>query len=131
MNQTLNEMKHTKPHGSGEWLVERGLALACLPFLVWFIYCMIFFVGGNSPHNSLHNFLSITANMVMMIVFLGCFNLYATLAMKVVFEDYISKVKVRNAVIKIMYLISAAAFLGSVYSILVIGKVLGGYAYGL
>ena len=109
----------SKNHASKEWLYERIAAAISIPLLIWLIVNLVEMNCSDCDVN-LMTFLSKTHNAILLVLFLGNFLFYSTLAMKVVFEDYIHNLKLRDNLIKIMYVAGVAAFALAAYSILTI-----------
>ena len=101
--------------GSREWLNERFSALFSIPLLLWFIFSI-------SPicHTSLESFLLEPINAILMVVFIGFFLDYTTLAMKVVVEDYVHCECMKLALIWGMKFLALFAFVTATYSIIYI-----------
>lgn len=108
-------MSGNKHHASREWLVERISGAISIPLLIWLVVNLISFKCG--CYKSLGDFLSRELNVILLIIFIGNFLFYSTLAMKVVFEDYVSNTGVRNFLIKLMYVAGVAGFALAVYAI--------------
>jgi succinate dehydrogenase / fumarate reductase membrane anchor subunit len=105
-----NNVKISERHGAGEWKIERLLQLALIPLFVWVASSGFTLAGADydvvlqwfaNPLNA--GLAGITA-----VVFFG----FASLAWKVILEDYVPQVGVRNALLlvaNLVFLVLAAA----------------------
>ncbi len=101
--------------GSKEWLNERFSALFSIPLLLWFIFSLC-----SSCHTSIESFLLQPFNAILMVMFIGFFLDYTTLAMKVVVEDYVHCECMKLALIWGMKFLALLAFVSATYSIIYI-----------
>ncbi len=105
----------SKHHASREWLIERISGAISIALLGWLIVNLI------CKQADLPALLGSTLNVTLLVIFIGNFLLYGTLAMKVVFEDYIQNLTIRNLLIKLMYVAGVAGFALAVAAIMNIG----------
>lgn len=106
-----------KHHASKEWLYERIAGAISIPLLIWLVFNLAE-MNCSYCHSSLAAFLSKTHNVILLVLFLINFLLYSTLAMKVVFEDYIHNIPLRNFLIKFMYIAGVSGFVLALAAIL-------------
>ncbi len=116
----MNTQTHNKHHASREWLHERIAAVISIPLLIWLITSLVRF--GCGCYGTLADFLSRPLNTALLIIFIGSFMHYTTLAMKVVFEDYVSNIPVRNFIIKFICVAGIAGFVLGVVAVLKISN---------
>jgi succinate dehydrogenase / fumarate reductase membrane anchor subunit len=118
MTDTTN--KHIKErataHGASEWMNERVMALFSVPLMLWFI-CKILQVH-KSCHENLADIIKQPINAVLLIMFIGFFLYYSTLAMKVVVEDYVHCKCVKLFLILSMKFVGIFSFVASCLAIL-------------
>lgn len=110
-----NETKQDH-HASREWLHERYAAVISIPLLIWLVINLIRFSRGH--YGSFGDFIASPVNATLLMVFIGVFMYYTILAMKVVFEDYISNIKLRDCLIKFMYFAGFAGFILATIAVL-------------
>jgi len=89
MSDSISKIKKSRAIAEGchEWAAERIYGLFSIPLMAWLVVSLIMLARGD--YSNLGNFLSYAHNVVLLILFLGFFTYYTSLAMKVVFEDYI------------------------------------------
>ena len=87
--------------GTSHWWAQRLTAVALLPLSFWFVWSVINLVGVD--HIGFTNWLNESANLVLMILFVGSLFYHMQLGLQVVIEDYIhsEKKKVTSLVLNL------------------------------
>ena len=73
--------------GTSHWWAQRLTAVALLPLSLWFVWSVINLVGVD--HIGFKNWLNESANLVLMILFVGSLFYHMQLGLQVVIEDYV------------------------------------------
>ena len=87
--------------GTSHWWAQRLTAVALLPLSLWFVWSVINLVGVD--HIGFKNWLNESANLVLMILFVGSLFYHMQLGLQVVIEDYVhgEKKKVTSLVLNL------------------------------
>lgn len=115
MIQNTRKSKATA-EGSHEWLTERVTALFSIPLLLWLIVGLVRISCG--CFGSLKDFISEPINAIAIITLFACFLVYTSLALKVVFEDYVKCNCLKWTLILGVKFISIVTFITAVFAIL-------------
>jgi succinate dehydrogenase / fumarate reductase, membrane anchor subunit len=105
-----NNVKISERHGAGEWKIERLLQLALIPLLVWVLSSGFTLAGGGYDAAVAWFASPLNAGLAVatVVVFFG----FASLAWKVILEDYVPNAGTRGLltiVLNIVFLVLAAA----------------------
>jgi len=110
-----NNVKISERHGAGEWLTERVLLAALLPLGVW-AASSAYTLAGASYEAVLAWFatpLNAALAAIAILVFLG----FASLAWKVIIEDYVHKPGTKAALVVLLNLVCLVLAAASVFFI--------------
>ncbi len=110
-----NNVKISERHGAGEWLTERVLLAALLPLGVW-AASSAYTLAGASYAAVLAWFaapLNAALAAITILVFLG----FASLAWKVIIEDYVHKPGTKAALVVLLNLVCLVLAAASVFFI--------------
>ncbi|NBB65835.1 succinate dehydrogenase, hydrophobic membrane anchor protein [Pseudomonas sp. ODNR1LW] len=110
-----NNVKVSERHGAGEWKVERLLQLALIPLFVW-VLSSGFTLAGAGYDAVLQWFaqpLNAALAGISVVVFFG----FASLAWKVILEDYVHQAGTRGALVLLVNLIFVLLTVVSVFFI--------------
>lgn len=114
---TKTKKSKATSEGSHEWLMERVTGFFSIPLLLWLIWSLVSF-GSCGCYASLKDFVSTPINAILLILFLGFFLTYANLAMKVIYEDYVTCNCAKWTLILATKFIAFFTFVAGVFSIL-------------
>ncbi len=91
VNDLIMKTKKSKAvsEGSHEWLTERVMAVFSLPLVIWLVWTLTR-LGSCGCYGNIVEFLEKPINATLIIMLLGFFFTYLYLALKVVYEDYVS-----------------------------------------
>ena len=104
-----NNVKVSERHGAGEWLIERILLVALLPLGLWVLSTIHTLAGAD--YGAVVAWFGSTLNAGLLAVTAVVFCLFASLAWKVILEDYVPGPS-RSALIlvsNLVFLVLAAA----------------------
>ena len=86
--------------GTGVWWVERLTAIALVPLVLWFVASLVALTGAG--HEAVTAWLGDPVVAIVVIIMLAVMFLHAQLGLRVVMEDYIHNLPVRDALILAM-----------------------------
>lgn len=84
-----NRVKVSERHGAGEWMIERVTLLLLLPLGLWIAFSAFTLAGV--PHDAVMDWFARPLNAALAGAALLIFCLYASLAWKIIIEDYIHR----------------------------------------
>ena len=105
-----NNVKVSERHGAGEWLIERVLLVALLPLGLW--VASTGFTLAGAGYEAVVAWFGNTLNAGLLAVTAIIFFLFASLAWKVIIEDYVPTPSARTTLINLsnlVFLVLAAA----------------------
>lgn len=105
-----NHVKVSERHGAGEWKIEKLALLALMPLGVW-VASSAFTLAG-AGYETVVAWFGSTLNAGLLAVTSLVFFLFASLAWKVIIEDYVPAPSTRSTVINLsnlVFLVLAAA----------------------
>lgn len=103
-------VKVSERHGAGEWLTERVALFALIPLGVWLLSTAFTLAGAD--YDAVMVWFRSPVNAVLLAATVLIFCAYASIAWKVIVEDYIHKPGTKTlllAVINLIFLVIAAA----------------------
>ena len=108
----------TAKEGVSHWWAQRLTAVALIPLSLWFVWSIIKLVGVD--HIGFRVWLNDSANLALMILFVGSLFYHLQLGLQVVIEDYVhdEKWKAGSLILNLL-----AAFFFGVSSIIALLKV--------
>ena len=113
----------SKTKGLHHWWLQRVTAVALIPLTIWLTYAVICIAGAD--YDTVHSKLSEPSTAILTILLIVVSFYHAALGMQVVFEDYVSTIKIRNVCIvcsNLILLLLALAGVLAVVSIAFGGK---------
>ena len=105
-----NNVKVSERHGAGEWLIERVLLVALIPLGLW--VASTGFTLAGAGYEAVVACFGNALNMGLLAVRAIVFFLFASLAWKVIIEDYVPAPSTRTTLINLsnlVFLVLAAA----------------------
>ena len=105
-----NNVKVSERHGAGEWLIERILLVALLPLGLW--VASTGFTLAGADYGVILAWFGSTLNAGLLAVTAVVASLFASLAWKVIIEDYVPAPSTRTTLINLsnlVFLVLAAA----------------------
>lgn len=109
---------NTAEKGAHHWWLQRITSLALIPLTFWFVFSVISITGAD--HKTVVAEISLPLNAILIILLIVVAFYHAALGMQVVFEDYVSTIKIRNvciAVTRLLLLLLAIVAIVAVVSI--------------
>lgn len=107
--------------GSHHWWLQRVTAIALIPLVLWFVFCVVGLVGAG--YEEAVAWVASPFNTVLLIAFLWAMFYHLSLGLQVVIEDYVHQEMVKISALIIMKL--AAALLGLAGAVAVLRIALG------
>ncbi len=122
MKSPLAKARNLGSSGNGlhHWWHQRFTSILMIPLLIWFIYFLYSVSGKNLVIVS--ETLQKPINFGLMILFLITAFYHASLGMKVVIEDYISNIRIRNSIIILLQIFTIVTLLFGIVALLFLGK---------
>jgi len=124
MNSKISQGNDThSTKGLSHWWRQRVTAVALIPLTLWFVYAVVSINGAD--YSTVITELSEPVNAVLIVLLIVVAFYHAALGMQVVFEDYISTIKIRMACIigsNLILLLLALAGIVAVVSVAFGGK---------
>lgn len=105
-----NNVKISERHGAGEWKIEKLALLALMPLGLWVLSSGFTLAGAG--HEAVIAWFGNTLNAGLLAVTALVFFLFASLAWKVIIEDYVPTPSARTTLINLsnlVFLVLAAA----------------------
>ena len=105
-----NHVKISERHGAGEWMIEKLALLALMPLGLWVLSSGFTLAGAD--YGAVIAWFGSTLNAGLLAVTAVVFCLFASLAWKVIIEDYVPTPSTRTTLINLsnlVFLVLAAA----------------------
>jgi succinate dehydrogenase / fumarate reductase membrane anchor subunit len=110
-----NGVRVSERHGAGEWTVEKIALAVLIPLAVWTAWSAFGLIGAG--YADVLAWFGETVNAWLSGATLVVFFLYASLAWKVIIEDYIHRPATKTALIALVNLLCLLAVLAGVFFI--------------
>jgi len=91
---------NSQHRGTALWWVERLTSVALVPLLLWFVASLVTLTGAE--HRAVYAWLGDPVVASVVIVMLAVMFLHAQLGLRVVMEDYIHNLRIRDGLIAAM-----------------------------
>ena len=113
---------NSQHRGTALWWVERLTSVALVPLLLWFVASLVALTGAE--HRAVYAWLGDPVVATVVIILLAIMFLHAQMGLRVVIEDYVHGVRIRDGAIAAMTVTMAAAAASATIAVLVLA--LGG-----
>lgn len=110
-----NNVKISERHGAKEWAAEKVALLVLLPLCLWVASTVFTLTGADHPDVMAWFASPLNAALAALTILVFCG--YASLAWKVILEDYIHKIGTRTALVWLLNLVFFALAAASVFLI--------------